>query len=319
MPINNSLFGVWKIFKYNGVQYIVENSTEAVSQDAEQKHYIMGTAMPRVLSIKGAEAKLDITAPLLVCEKGLTRTGNLLNDPIRDGLTLVKTMSTDYMNPNLTATTAMIFRSIDFSVSADQGASYSVSAVGDYDELISEGANGSTGSGLSSESTTLPVGTVYRVASFYDFDVNIGGYVIGPSTGTYLRDLKININYNTESFSYVGQPDQRKYYGISSFEVSVSGTFIANQRYPLGASPGNWPYYSMPLQAPVNYGEGGHAIPSTGNFGITLRNNNGLDVLPTTSLNNQKFIFTSTSMQGSTGLLTTSFEGRLWAITNTQT
>ena len=325
MPINNTLFGVWKTFRYGGIVYLVETANETVTQEAQPKYYIMGTAMPRVLAIMAAEAKLDITAPLLVCEIGTNRTGNISTDPVKDGLTLTKTLLPNYMNPTLAMDPYMIFDSINFSVSADKGAEYKITAVGDYNALSSEGAGGTNGFGLYTPSIPsdypLPSGNVYRVASFYDFDVNIGGVVMGPSTGIYLRELNVNAKYNTESFSWVGQPDQRKYYGISSFEIVVTGTFISQTRWPVAAAttpawPGAWPNYSMPLQAPAGYGAGGHAIPTTGNFSVILRNNAGLDVIPLTSASSQKFVFTSSSLQASTGLLTTQFEGRLWAKTN---
>lgn len=324
MPIDNRLFGVWKTFLYGGVAYVVENVNESVSQEIQTKYYIMGTAMPRVLAIQGAEATFDITAPLLISEIGVNRTG-LPADPIKDGLTLASGLSAAYMNPNLNLDPYMIFKNIGFSVSADQGASYKIQAVGDYNSLASEGAGGAFTFGLEDPSTAgypLPENFVYRVASFYDFDVNIGGIIMGPTTGIYLRELSFDLNYNTEPFSYVGQPDQRKYYGISSFEIIVKGTFISQERWPVGAatSPpwaGAWPNYSMPLQAPSGYGQGGHAIPTTGNFSIILRNNAGCNVIPTIVDPTQKFVFSSSSLQASTGLLTTNFEGRLWATKNT--
>lgn len=325
MPIDNRLFGVWKTFLYGGTAYVVENANESVSQEIQPKYYIMGTAMPRVLAIQGAEATMDITAPLLVCEIGSNRNIIPAADPVKDGFTLVNTLSAAYMNPNLVVDPYMIFKNIGFSVSADQGATYKISAVGDYNSLISEGAGGTYGFGLGDPTVVgyaLPETTVYRVASFYDFDVSIGGVTMGPTTGIYLRELSFDLNYNTESFSYVGQPDQRKYYGISSFEIIVKGTFISQERWPVGAatSPpwaGSWPNYSMPLQAPTAYGQGGHAIPTTGTFSVILRNNGGLSVIPGVVNPSQKFVFSSSSLQASTGLLTTNFEGRLWATTNT--
>jgi len=335
MPIDNRLFGVWKTFLYGGTAYVVENVNESVSQEIQPKYYIMGTAMPRVLAIQGAEATMDITTPLLVCETRSNRTGLIATDPVRDGLTLANSLSAVYMNPNLNVDPYMIFRNIGFSVSADQGATYKIQAVGDYNSLTSEGAGGANGFGLASPSTEgypLPENYVYRVASFYDFDVTIGGITMGPTTGIYLRELSFDLNYNTESFSYVGQLDQRKIYGISSFEIVVKGTFIAQTRWPVGAatSPpwsGSWPNYSMPLQAPSGYGAGGHAIPTTGGhaipttgtFNIILRNNGGLSVIPAVVKPKQKFVFNSSSLQASTGLLTTTFEGRLWATANANT
>ncbi|HRT84934.1 MAG TPA: hypothetical protein P5523_09875, partial [Bacteroidales bacterium] len=184
MPIDNRLFGVWKTFLYEGTAYVVENANESVSQEIQPKYYIMGTAMPRVLAIQGAEATMDITAPLLVCETGSNRTGLIATDPVRDGLTLANSLSAVYMNPNLNVDPYMIFRNIGFSVSADQGATYKIQAVGDYNSLTSEGAGETYGFGLASPSTKgypLPENYVYRVASFYDFDVSIGGITMGPS------------------------------------------------------------------------------------------------------------------------------------------
>jgi len=327
MPIDNRLFGVWKTFLYGGTAYVVENANESVSQEIQPKYYIIGTAMPRVLAIQGAEATMDITAPLLVCETGSNRTGLIATDPVRDGLTLANSLSAKYMNPNLNDDPYMIFRNIGFSVSADQGATYKIQAVGDYNSLTSEGAGRTYGFGLEDPATDeypLPSDFVYRVASFYDFDITIGGITMGPTTGIYLRELSFDLNYNTESFSYVGQLDQRKIYGISSFEIVVKGTFISQGRWPVGAAtsppwPGAWPNYSMPLQAPSGYGAGGHAIPTKGTFSIHLRNNGGLSVIPSIVKPDQKFMFNSSSLQASTGLLTTTFEGRLWATANANT
>lgn len=343
MPIDNTVFGVWKTFWFTnpstGIssQYIVESSNETVKQDVNNKYYIMGTAMPRILAIQGAEATLDITAPLLVAQgsnatlppTGNNRTGIIGTDPVNDGFTLVSTLgSYSYMSPTYIADPGFIFQNMSFSVSADQGATYKISAVGDYDALSSEGYvnRGYTqGFGISNTPTTLPEGQVFRVASFYDFDVSIGGWTLGPSSGVYLRDLTVEAKYNTEPFNYVGQPDQRKYHGISTYDITVKGTLISQTRVPR-ANPAYQPY-DMPLQAatkdaayPANYVAplyGGFAIPTTGTFSVILRNNGGIGVLPAAVINPlQKFIFTSTTLQAQTGLLTTSFEGKLWATTN---
>lgn len=348
MPIDNRLFGVWKTFAYGGRFYVVESADESVSQDISPKNYIMGTAMPRVMEIKGAEAALNINAPLLVASDPYSsgtptpRTG-AFGDSVHDGLTLVKNLgATTYMDGGYSHDPFFIYKSINFSVSADAGATYKISAVGDYDALHSENTASTAGFGLYGPTTTVvPGGTVgtplgaayypttlgyaYRVASFYDFDVSIGGITFG--SGTYLQELTVDVQYTIQDFSWVGQPDQRKYYGIAGMSATVSGTIISQERWPTG--------HGMPLQAeksgitlPAPYTgatlhTGGLAWPTTGTFAVYLRNSTGgtgpagvVDVLPQTSSSGQRFVFSTSSLQASTGLLTTRFEGQMWAQTN---
>jgi hypothetical protein len=115
----------------------------------------------------------------------------------------------------------------------------------------------------------------------------------------------------------------KKYFGITGMEIRVSGTIISQSRYPTG--------HYMPIQAEKtgltlptpsgtypNYGVLAH--PTTGSFSVLLRNGSAgkgtIDVLPQTSISGQKFVFSSSSLQSSTGLLTTRFEGQMWAQTN---
>lgn len=334
MPIDNTLFGVWKTFRYGGNYYVVESADESVSQEVAPKNYIMGTAMPRVMLVKGAEASLSMTAPLLVCSGvnsspiPVWRTGVVNADPVNDGLTLIKTLGAiTNMNGSFTADPFFIYKSISFSVSADEGASYTVSALGDYDALASENTTATNGFGLITPGAgQYPMADLYafRVASFYDFDVSLGGITLG--VGSYLKDLKVDMDYSIEDFSWIGQPDQRKYYGMAGFSAKVSGTIISSTRQPSG--------HSMPLQAekpgivlpapwtglPLN--QGGFAWPTTGTFAVYLRNSvapggGPVDILPQTNSSvGQRFIFSTSSLQATTGLLTTKFEGQLWAQTN---
>lgn len=348
MPIDNRLYGVWKTFAYGGYFYVVESADESVSQDITPRNFIMGTAMPRVMEIKGAEASLDITAPLLVASDNYSsgsptpRTGTY-SDSVFDGLTLVKNLgATTYMDGGYSHDPFFIYKGINFSVSSDRGATYRISAVGDYDALHSENTASSAGFGLYGPTeTAVPGGTigtplgpayyptqlgyVYRVGSFYDFDVSIGGLTLG--SGTYLQELTVDITYTIEDFSWVGQPNQRKYYGIAGMQAKVSGTIISTSRWPTG--------HGMPLQAektgislPAPYtgsslNTGGFAWPTTGTFAVYLRGSTGgtgpggvIDVLPQISSTGQRFVFSSSSLQASTGLLTTKFEGQMWAQTN---
>lgn len=329
MPIRNDLFGIWKVFSYyvpslgTTKYFVVESADEAVSQNIEVKPYIIGTAMPRALEISGASAELNINAPLLVSDT-TARTGTF-SDYVNDGLTLVSNLgAATYMSGTYTADPGFIYRSINFSVSDEQGATYKIAALGDYDSLHTENTAATAQFGIttptSSSQYPMTTGHVFRVASFYDFDVSLGGWTLG--TNQFLRELNVDITYQTQEFSWVGQPDQRKYFGISGMEIKVSGTIISQSRYPTG--------HYMPLQAEktgmtlpspsATYPYlGGLAHPTTGSFSVLLRNGAGgatLDVLPVTTLSGQKFVFSSSSLQASTGLLTTQFEGQMWAQTN---
>ncbi len=324
MPIDNTLFGVWKTFSYGGNYYVVETADEAVKQEVSPKNYIIGTAMPRVLEVKGAEASLNIKAPLLVCST-LPRTG-ALGQAVNDGLTLIKYYGSGsgYMNGTFQQDPFFIFKSVGFSISSDQGATYTINAVGDYNALKSENTAATAGFGLTMPTSAAQyptlTGYVYRVGSFYDFQVSVNGL----TPYGYLQSLNVNIQYDLQSFSYVGQVSQRKFYGIGGMSATVSGTYIHSSRTPTG--------HGMPLQAeapgislPAPWtghtpNQGGIAWPTSGTFSVYLRQSQDpggglVNVLPFTG--NQRFIFSSTTLQASTGLLTTNFEGQMWAQTNT--
>jgi len=318
MPIDNRVFGIWRVFRYGGTPFIVENYTENVTQDIQVQKYIMGTAFPRVLNISGAVAQLEITSPLLVWDNSYRTTSN----QIHDGLDLIQTFgSAAVLNGNYTADPFFIFQKMKFTVSADKGATYNITALGDYNAIKSENPASLYDFGLSLRgevltpaSYPLPAGYVYRVASFYDLIPSIGGVVFGPATGIYLQDLTIEIDYQTENFTYVGQEDQRKIIGIAGYEIIVSGTLISDTRSPLAYSTDPTKLI-MPLQAPAGLTRGGRAFPTNGTFDVTLRNS-ALSIIPTNNLSAQRFVFESSSLQTSSGLLTTKFSGKLWAQTN---
>jgi len=323
MPIDNRVFGIWRVFRYGSIPYIVENYTETVTQDIQVQKYIMGTAFPRVLNISGAIAELQITSPLLVWDNSYRTTSN----QIHDGLDLIQTFgSTAVLNGNYTADPFFIFQKMSFSVSADKGATYTITALGDYNAIKSENPASSFNFGLSLRGEVLhpadyplPTDYVYRVASFYDLIPSIGGVVFGPTSGVYLQDLTIDVNYQTETFTYVGQEDQRKIVGIAGYEIVVSGTMISDTRSPLAFSTDPTKII-MPLQAPADLSppRGGKAFPTNGTFDVKLRNSgsSGLSIIPTNNLSAQRFVFESSSLQTSSGLLTTKFSGKLWAQTN---
>jgi len=333
MPINNTYFGLWKVFTYGGVKYVVESANESVKQEINPKQYIIGTAMPRVLEVKGATAEIEITAPLLVHDQG-PRTGKQIGfgDFVQDGFTMI----TDYgsfsgigaMTPSFTRDPFFIFRNVTFSVSNEQGATYKISAIGDYNALASENtAPASYKFGLIDPITGAPGGTpgyptfpntVYRVASFYDIEV-----FLGSSFSTMVQDVSVSVDYTIQPFSFLGQTDQRMWYGVSAMSATVSGTAIGSTRVPLAQD--------MKLQATARTSStmippagtptfGGMAWPTDGTLTIKLRNGTSggetIDIMPNLGLNSQKFIFSTSSFQASTGLLTTKFEGQMWAKNN---
>jgi hypothetical protein len=318
MPIDNRVFGIWRVFRYGGQPFIVENYTEEVRQEIQAQPFIIGTAYPRVMNISGAVAELKITAPLLVWDNSYRTTAN----QIHDGLDLIQTFgSSAVLNGNYTSDPFFIFQKMRFEVSAEKGATYTITALGDYNAIKSENPASIydfglslRGEVLSPASYPLPAGYVYRVASFYDLIPSIGGVVFGPSTGIYLKELTIEVDYKTEDFTYVGQEDQRKIIGIAGYEIVVSGTLISDTRSPLAYSTDPTKMI-MPLQAPAGLTRGGRAFPTNGTFDVTLRNS-ALSIIPTNNLSAQRFVFNNSSLQTSSGLLTTRFEGRLWAQTN---
>ncbi len=165
----------------------------------------------RALEISGASADLDITAPLLVSDT-TPRNGSITSDTVYDGLSLIKNVGTiTYMSGAYTADPGFIYKSINFSISDTQGATYKIQAVGDYDALKTENTASTAGFGIHNPTgpSDYPTSTnnLYRVAAFYDFDVEIRGWTLG--TNQFLQNLNVDIQYNTQEFSWVGQPDQR--------------------------------------------------------------------------------------------------------------
>ena len=347
MPINNTFFGLWKVFSYGGYKYIVETADEKVDQNVTPKQYIIGTAMPRVLEVKGATATMDISAPLLV-HNIAARTGGFIGgggigpaDFVQDGLTLVKQNASfggsSTMTPTFAADPFFIFKNVTFSVSANAGASYKVQAIGDYNALTSENTAATLGFGLSvpnpavdADYPTSP-NVVYRVASFYDIAVNIGGTFW---TGL-VQDLTVSVDYTIQDFAFIGQEDQRMWYGISGMSAKANGTLISSNRQPIAPymplqaqaryAGGTYPFVTPPTTPPIPPGTtlptfGGMAWPTTGTFEVLLRDGTSgapwISVLPNLGINTQRFIFSSSSLQASTGLLTTKFEGQMWAQTN---
>lgn len=337
MPIDNTRFGLWKVFSYGGKKYVVENASESVKQEISPKQYIMGTAMPRVLEVKGATAEMEITAPLLVHNIS-QRTGGFIAgggigavDYVQDGFTMVTQhgsfSGSGTMSPTFTADPFFLFRNVTFSVSNDAGASYKISAIGDYNAFLSENSAAPVTNqfGLSNPNPAVPsdyptvANTVYRVASFYDIVVNIGG-----GFSSYVQDLTVSIDYTIQPYSFIGQLDQRMNYGISAMSATVSGTAIGSTRVPLAPN--------MKLQATARTSGtmvppagttptfGGVAWPTDGTFSVLLRDGTSgaaaINIMPNLGIGSQRFIFSSSSLQASTGLLTTKFEGQMWAQTN---
>lgn len=284
MPINNDVYGVWKLLKWydptllgaTANYYVVETADIGTTQDIKNTPFVQGTGLPIILNVSGASASIKIKAPLIVTET--PRTISRATDTVSDGYRLWTDLmsggttqyAADILKSNFKRETGVIFEELGFSVDSQQGCRYTINLVGDSNYLNSE-TGLTAGSGISLEDGTM-TGTdngVYEQPPSGNFFGPFTGelvnsrWVIKPcrvasfydviglvttgrtSISGYMEKLEITYRFSTTGFNYVGQPTQRKIMAAGAIEAQVSGTMISSERSPLG--------YQFPWQAMNSY------------------------------------------------------------------
>jgi hypothetical protein len=80
MPVNNKLYGVYKLLELGGQKYIVERANRNRQMEATPKNYVQGTAKSRIMDIGGIFEEISVSLPILVggaAENGLDGRGLL--------------------------------------------------------------------------------------------------------------------------------------------------------------------------------------------------------------------------------------------------
>lgn len=324
MSIENNYIGAWKILVINGQPYIVEDSKESASQDIQAMKYVQGSVMPRVLKISGSTGEVSVTSPLLVYD--IARTSEIaINDGLRLWYDLFEVSG--WLTPTYYADPGFIISNAKFSLSADQGAKYTITMKGDASALSSENPEESVfwkllGGNDPDWETSDPFDgqeVPFRVASFYDIIGSIGD---PPITGL-MEQLDINIDFTTDGFNWIGQANQNKVWGVSSASIKFSGTMISENRAP---TKGDFAWQALLGEPDSNGGAGGWGgITSAVPGGLVLNLRDGTDpdpthitevnLLPGIDLSEVEVVFDNSSVNINPGFLKSSFSGQAWITT----
>lgn len=326
MPIDNTLMGVWKVVSITigGVSYpiLVDSYSESANQNVSTYRGVIGTALPRVLNISGAQVTVNITAPLLVGPSARSDA-----DDINDGLFLWdKMFDASFLTGDYQADPMVIMTSASFSCNANQGARYTFNLIGDANAFGTETGDASSIVTLEGWSGGNPPADVpleddsgpYRVASFYDIIAVIGGV-----TG-YVESITMNLNAETDQTAYVGSPDQRFIFGIGSVQLTIEGSMISYTRSPAGVNFG-WQAVTDVGNFPATPAYEGIAGSVTGSVYLALRagtptavaSANLLPGLASGGVWQGDLVFNTSSLNVSSGFLRTNFRGTLWFNRNT--
>jgi hypothetical protein len=220
MPVNNKLYGVYKLLELGGQKYIVERANRNRQMEATPKNYVQGTAKSRIMDIGGIFEEISVSLPILVggaAENGL------------DGRGLLNTYVARALDENSTA--IPIITSARVSITQEQA---SVQA-----NFLSDGRPASQAFVV----TNFPVDSIpgspldpsiagpTRVARFYDFRCRIGGIIY------YIMEATLEVTVQTD----------RKYF-IAGSEVGWGNTAqyvhpdLESTHNPLKSSEANNPY-----------------------------------------------------------------------------
>jgi hypothetical protein len=280
MPIDNRLFGVWKLLVFkdpNGASgdraYIVKTSKETVTQEVTAELFVQGTALPLIQNIGGGIAELDITAPLLLKAHSITdnpapyarKFNSGAGDDLHDGYTLwCRTMqapsgsSAGMFQGWYSADPGFVIKNAGLEVTPN-GATYTIGFKGDTNFLGNEIGSGygwqvvDPSDGVAwtywwqAPQCPIPVASSVqndfqplRVATFYD--VVASAQVGNNIIQGYVENLKINLTVQTKQTNVVGQQTQRPIMGIAGVDIAFSGSMIWSHRQPLGYQ---FPWQSM--------------------------------------------------------------------------
>jgi hypothetical protein len=220
MPVNNKLYGVYKLLELGGQKYIVERANRNRQMEAQPKNYVQGTAKSRIMDIGGIFEEISVSLPILVggaAENGL------------DGRGLLNTYIQRALDENSTA--IPLITSARVSITQEQA---NIQA-----NFLSDGRPSSQAFIV----TNFPVDSVpgspldpsiagpTRVARFYDFRCRIGGIIY------YIMEATLEVTVQTD----------RKYF-IAGSEVGWGDTAqyvhpdLESTHNPLKSNEANNPY-----------------------------------------------------------------------------
>ncbi len=220
MPVNNKLYGVYKLLELGGQKYIVERANRNRQMEAQPKNYVQGTAKSRIMDIGGIFEEISVSLPILVggaAENGL------------DGRGLLNTYIQRALDENSTA--IPLITSARVSITQEQA---NIQA-----NFLSDGRPSSQAFIV----TNFPVDSVpgspldpsiagpTRVARFYDFRCRIGGIIY------YIMEATLEVTVQTD----------RKYF-IAGSEVGWGNTAqyvhpdLESTHNPLKSNEANNPY-----------------------------------------------------------------------------
>ena len=220
MPVNNKLYGVYKLLELGGQKYIVERANRNRQMEATPKNYVQGTAKSRIMDIGGIFEEISVSLPILVggaAENGL------------DGRGLLNTYIQRALDENSTA--IPLITSARVSITQEQA---NIQA-----NFLSDGRPSSQAFIV----TNFPVDSVpgspldpsvagpTRVARFYDFRCRIGGIIY------YIMEATLEVTVQTD----------RKYF-IAGSEVGWGDTAqyvhpdLESTHNPLKSNEANNPY-----------------------------------------------------------------------------
>lgn len=200
MPINNKLFGVYKIIKFKlstdvspTTPYIIENYSPTDTMDASGKTYIQGSPKTKIMSIGKARQDISVTAPLLIGGAAPYDGRSLFNDKLSEILTdpynavlpvLYKaTLNLKEMDSNVV---------LNFKSDGNPNTTYDTIAISNGDATVAAALDANKS----------------RTVSFYDVRVNLAGRYLKVMTAT------INVDINTSENVFLGakEPSQDEQY-----------------------------------------------------------------------------------------------------------
>ena len=220
MPVNNKLYGVYKLLELGGQKYIVERANRNRQMEAEPKNFVQGTAKSRIMDIGGIYEEISVSLPILV---GGAAEANM------DGRGLLATYIQRALDE--TSTAIPLITSASISITQEQA---NIEA-----RFLSDGRPSSQAFIV----TNFPIDTMQgapldpsvagptRVARFYDFRCRIGGIIY------YIMEARLEITVQTDRKYFIAGAEvgwgSGAQYGNSTMESSHN---------PLKSNETNNPY-----------------------------------------------------------------------------
>lgn len=279
MPINNYLYGVYKIatiftnksgvtFQY---PYIIESLTDKVNMDTSAKEFMQGDPRNRVLDIKAIRQDISVRAPILVPVNGAT---------VQDGLALMNdilNLQYTYSGTGWLPTNYLpVLTSLSLDINEDES-KVSFELKSDGNPLNAAGVyvinSGTTAQGYI---TQTGLNNAARIAKNYDFAVNLGGINL------LVKKLNLKIDVAIKENNFLGSAN----YAVPSYggnpanlDIIPNGFADPNQLSGLDGSYTGWQFPFLSVGA-IKMTIDGTASISIDNSGNTINYPGGLT--PTT-------------------------------------